>query len=86
MKLKYTFNIKNIEADGWVKSSAYPMRGNKNEWVYEKRIPTHEFFTRNITIDFDEQNNIKQIFTYSGCPTRTIIDIEDLNYFFENNA
>ena len=78
-------NIKDIESDGWVKGRKYYPRGSKNEYEYNKKIPNHEFWTRTILIDFDEQNNIKQIVTYSGCQQRDITDMNDLNYFFENN-
>lgn len=74
----YKFNIKDIEADGWVKSFYYIIRGSKNEWEYKKG-------NRVITIDFYENGDVKQIFTYS-CQTRAITDMQDLNYFFETNS
>jgi hypothetical protein len=84
-ELKYTFNIDELLKDGWIKSNPYYIRGNKDEWEYMKKMPNHKFWTMSITVDFDEKGSIRQIFTYSGCSTRTICDMEDLNYYFENN-
>lgn len=74
-----------IEYDGWVKGWHYFARGSKNEFHYEKKLPDHEFHTRSITIDFNDDGSIRQVFTYSGCPTRTIKDMADLDYYFKNN-
>jgi hypothetical protein len=75
-------DLKEIESDGWVKGDKYRIRGLANEWEYEKMVNET---VRRITIDFDERGDIRQIFTLSRCRTRTIKDMEDLKYFFENN-
>lgn len=84
-ELKYGFSLDDIKADGWIKGSQCHNRGNKNEWEYDKRIPNHPFWTRTVNIVFGEKNEIIELITNSGCQQRNIVDMEDLNYYFENN-
>lgn len=81
--LRYKFNFKEIEDDGWVRSWRYLARGNKNEWEYDKK--TGEISSRTICIVFDDKNEIREVITCSGCPQRNIVDMEDLDYYFKNN-
>ncbi len=87
--LKFKFNLNDILKDGWVRSWQYFARGNKNEWQFDKK--TSEISSRTICIVFDsryaydENNEIIEVITYSGCPQRNIVDMEDLDYYFKNN-
>lgn len=76
-ELKFSFSLNEIINDGWIKSYKYFIRGAKNEYEYKKDNVT-------ITIDCDENNDVIQIFTHSGCQDRTIIDMEDLSYYYRN--
>lgn len=84
-KLKYTFSIQDIEAQGWVRAGRYLSRGNNYEYEYNKRIPDHDFWVRTVNVVFDEISNITELITNSGCQQRNIIDLEDLNHYFINN-
>lgn len=82
--LEYRFSLAKIKSEGWTSGLRYYARGNKNEYEYNKLIPSDELWVRCITIVFDESGSrIKQIFTRTGNRDRIINNMTDLNYFFE---
>ena len=70
--------LEDLINNGWVKGNRYIPRGAKNEYQYNKNNMT-------ITVDCDENDNIIQIFTYSGIRQRLISDMNDLDYYYRNN-
>lgn len=81
----YKFNIKDIELNGWKRSGKSYIFGD-NSFIYSKSTSSISNFTMDIRLIMNEnENEIISIKTKSGCADRFILDMNDLDFYFNNN-
>lgn len=84
-ELKYNFSLNELLKEGWVKGRNVSFIYGKGTFEFDKRIPNHDFWTRTIRVTI-VNDEVIEVITQSGCPQRSICDMEDLKYYFDNNA
>lgn len=81
--VRRNFTLEDLQQNGWVKGKNLSFVYGRNSFMYEKTLP-NSCFTRDILVVMHE-GQIKFIKTKSGIADRVILDMDDLEYYFNNN-